>query len=289
MRRVALVILALAACSSDEKKGPAPGGGDPVGAPAKAPTVTRDGKAVEIKAALAVSFGGKAVELTLASYPISCRDAAMGMEPMEESGRTQFRLVLAPMLRPTGASEWAIATTYFRGGNENREGAAIAGGPFDAAKDVAVDIPRTELTSAGQVKQTLVVEGPLVAKGCGIMQRHAAVKPRPQGELTFRIAGQTLPIAGAVLEHQGSDTVLRLATQPIDCSDAGFDSDLVWELYLTGGHPTRAQMRGTVLASQSSQMLRDQVSYDGGELRADYSQTGYAIQIAGRVDALECP
>ena len=43
-------------------------------------------------------------------------------------------------------------------------------------------------------KETVTVEGPLVAKGCGVFTGDRAAKPRPQPDVTFSVAGQTLPI-----------------------------------------------------------------------------------------------
>jgi hypothetical protein len=285
VRRVVLLV-AMAACtkaSSDEKRQQDPG---------DALVVTRDGTPVRMTSAIVLSRGGQAIELTLSTAPLDCATAGQRMEPMAEE-ETLIRIVIAPLVRASGPPEWSIAKTYFRGGNDSRERGAIAGGPFDATHDVSLTLPKLELTSAGLTKETVTVEGPLVAKGCGIVAGDRAPKPRPQPGVTFSVAGQTLPILGAVLETKPGHRVLRLATQPIDCDDPGFDADLAWELYLDGDQPSRAQLAGAILASQSSQMLRpdSKVTVRLGppiEVDADYAQTGLPVRVKGTVDALAC-
>jgi hypothetical protein len=300
----AYLALALAALAGCEKSAPpsaggggsAPGQAAPAGAggdPGAGLVVTREGKPVRMTSAVALSRGGGAIEITMSTRPLDCQSAGLGMEPMDET-QTQVRVVIAPLLRASGASEWAVSRTYFRGGNDDRERGAIAGGPYDASKDVSVTLPKLELHSAGKHKETVTVEGPLVAKGCGVVPGDRAAKPRPQPDVTFSVAGRTMPVLGAVIERRKSaTTVLRLATHPLDCRDYGLDADLVWELYLDGDQISRAQLRGALLPSQSSQMLRatDKVVAHLGPpttIDADYQQLDLPVRVTGPVDALVC-
>ena len=131
--RPTLCLLLLTACGSESSSSSKPSGSGGTATPpppAKAPTITRGGKPVSVQSAVAISYGGSAVDLVFASYPNSCKDAAMGMEPMDEQ-RTSLRLTLAPLLAKDGSQEWAIASTYFRGGNHNQRGAAVTRGLLD--------------------------------------------------------------------------------------------------------------------------------------------------------------
>ena len=294
MKRWVIALGLIAACGkADEKKGGGGGGGG--GAkPAKVPTVTRDGKPVEIQGAVAVGFGGSAVEITLASYAISCKDAAMGMQPMDDT-KTFARVTIAPLLQKDGSSTWAVSGTYFKGGNVSKEVARIEGGPFDPEKDVDVTLPHLELESAGQDKETLVIDGAVVAHGCGVMWHDPRGRTpiRPQKDMTFSIAGKEMPILGAVIDRSRPDEpVLRMATGPLSCDDMGFDDDIVWELYLDGsGKVTRGQLRGGILGSQSSAMIREGVTVELGppvEVTAEYDSVGYPIRARGTVEPLEC-
>jgi hypothetical protein len=301
MRRVVILVAVLAACNGKKDDGKRAGvpkvkvqvvaGGGPGAAAGKGPSVTRDGKPVEIVSTYAVSHGGSAIELVFSSYPTSCHDAAFGMEPMDQA-RMMARVTIAPQLGPDGKMQWGVAKTYYRGGNAEVS-VPVAGGPFGPDQDVKLTLPHLEMRSAGEPKETVTVEGPLEVKSCGADARDGAAKPRPQADVTFSIAGQTMPILGAVLQHERGDDVVRLATGPLDCQDLGFDDDVVWELYLTGGKVTRAQLRGAILDGQSSEMLeggKATATIDGTTITiaADYDQTGYAIEVNGKVDAVEC-
>jgi len=256
-----------------------------------------DGKPVTFKSAVALSRGGRAVELTLATYKLDCDSAARGMTPFDRD-KLLVTVVVSPVLRSTGAEEWTVTKTIYQGDNNARPRGAVVAKAIDPRRTVELKLPPLSLDSATKPTKTVELEGRVFATGCGERRRPgSSAKPRRQKRLTFSVAGMPLPIEGAVVERSSRGETIRLSTQPLDCEGLGVDADAVWELRRDENY---AMLRGNIFTRQMSQSFsvrnKEPVvkvrSTKAGvvliDLEGKYRQLGYDVVVSGTVKALSC-
>lgn len=206
------------------------------GAPATRPagfTATGTRKAApafDYRWAIAYRYAGSRVlHVELSTHARTCGDVGADERALAD-GESIAEIALAPQIGKTGPSGWAVmqvadqvATGTASYVLARRADARVDAG--DPAKEVRVVVAHAKPSSPGE----LVVEGAIVAQGCGVFPDHWAaadpdLKPRPQAGLTLEIDGQKLAVNGAL--HFGSRKQIVLSTHPLSCTGEAVEPDV---------------------------------------------------------------
>jgi hypothetical protein len=243
MRIVILGLFVLAACgekkAKDEPKaaddpGPVlhshPGGGKQAraartGEPRPQPKVTAtvDGKPVEMKGAFAWLDPGGSLQLLVTSVPATC-EWATGKMRMLEDGEEDFSAILGKMLQPDGSFAWQMRqVSYGANTRAGGVGPATVVGEVTPGQPVAITLgfEQKSVAFGDEVAKTIKVDGTIDALGCGepAPDDVGVVPPPPAQAGTMTVAGQKLPIAGAVIEQKPSgERTIVLSSGAATCS-----------------------------------------------------------------------
>lgn len=185
-------------------------------------TAKVDDKELILDSALAFSRGGSALHITLSTHPIPC-DKIAGAGFKLEPGEFVVDFTLAPVFQPGGKIVWKI--TGSRLGDVTRQGAlgdvtVLLADPRRTVKieldDVALVFPPTKL----------VLDGTLVAAGCGVIPLTERAKVRPQKAMRVELNGKRRVINGASVATIKGKRTLRLTTEPHACDKGVQGSDM---------------------------------------------------------------
>lgn len=305
---LSLSTVALAGCGGSAPPAETPPTAAPAPSPAQpAPTPTEDdpklaasldGAAVELKFAVASSPGGSAIELRVGSYDFGCPGQGGGMVPDDGMSVT---LTLAPTLGKDGQRDWRVVYSSFDGSSrQSDQGSVTVKG--DATKGAIVTLPKLEFVGAGEKPRTLTLSGATRARGCGApAPRDGDPAPAPQDHFTLTIAGQTLPIVGALLERRaGGEDTLVLSTSPLSCERQPWNVDAILAVTARKGAPDSAFLRGALFTAQMSAGFGSAQTppkwalgkeKDGRvevTFAAKWEHTGYPIDANGKLDVPAC-
>ncbi len=242
-----------------------------------------------IRSILAHSQGGRALQLTFSTHPLSCQDLrrrGMLLEPDE----TAFDITLAERLAPDGGRAWAI--TRVRLGMTSRRGnlgeATVSAD--DPNKTVQAAVKLTLVNPPGRAgsdtPRSLRLDGEVTALGCGLMTHFKTSDARFQKELQVDVAGARIPIHGATLTKSPKGIVLQLSSEPHNCSAGPVGADLAIALTLNAEREavTEAKLSGYLLPATLRSAVNDEgiaarlsTDSDGGD--------GTTVQLSGAVTA----
>ncbi len=266
-------------------------------------------KPVVMKTLLAYSHGGRALLIVASSAQPKCKDYA-GMGRRLAKGEVYFNLTISPMLQKDGKEKWGITYGHFGGMSRQSSFGTVSVSASDPSKEVRVKLkfdfkaPEVKMKGFEKPQQLLKVDSELVAKGCGRMQKYAKAKPRPQKQLSLKVAGKAFAVQGATLKKSGEKHTLRLTTQPVSCTTGSIGSDVVVELKLEGKplKVNHAYLAGDLFGSQYNSAPGDKPMKvkASGPLDGDGEVTialdgkvdnvvGYSVELAGKVVAQRCP
>jgi len=271
--------------------------------------VTVDNKPTAMDYAIARTFGGETVQLTLTDFPINC-DFLRGEFQSYPTGGTIVEALLGPALSRDGQARWELAQFQY-GINFEIAPDGRGGVVRQDAKGVLVLLDvgwRTRGNEFINEPSRLVdVSGSVTAEACGVIPMDSKAKPREQSNLRVTVAGREFTIRGAVIVAEADGSYeLVLSTQAKSCSRVVTyaDVDLTLDLrdsplriagtQLTGAAFRNVQLRGP---QADSGIDGTEISMNGplagtGLAKLTLSATteifGYAVTVSGKVEALRC-
>lgn len=269
--------------------------------------VTVDDKPTAMDYAIARTFGGETVQLTLSDVPINCDSLRAATYPAEG---TIVEALLGRVLSRDGQARWGLAQVHSdmslkiapdgRGGVVRQDAKGVL---------VLLDVGwRTRGNEFINEPSRLVdVSGSVTAEACGVIPMDSKAKPREQSNLRVTVAGREFTIRGAVIVAEADGSYeLVLSTQAKSCSrvvtyaDVNLTLDLrdsplrIAGIQLTGAAFRNVQLQGP---RADSGIAGTEISTNGplagtGLAKLTLSATteifGYAVTVSGKVEALRC-
>ncbi len=238
---------------------------------------------------LAWTSGGRAVHVAFDPDPTTCAD--IGLVHLPSKGAV---VEIAPALRRDGTESWRVVHWWFANtSNNGDEGPVSITG--DATSSLAIAFPPGfTLTSDGV---NLALPGTVTATGCGQIPALPAA-PEVAGA-SLVVAGQPVPVRGAILLERFGDALLVVGDAPIACSTYAFDSDLHYEIALPKGGQGFAALSGWRAPSTPTTTYQkvDGVALKVGKttngsapvvVASNLDLVGYTVALAGSFPALDC-
>jgi hypothetical protein len=204
----------------------------PDAAPAVSPKLRLvvDGAPREIASVIATPEHDGQVEVQITTFPYSCKEWVEGFRDTKFDDEITISLDFHPHLAPDGQRGWALVggafqstTSSAQDGGEPFPGAVLDPSPggkstFEIVRDAE---------TLGDPKRTMHLEGTVEALGCGPL-RWKAPPPAPPPVLpgaSLTVAGQAIPIGGAMVIAGKTGRQLVLSSSPPTCVEGSGDVD----------------------------------------------------------------
>lgn len=251
--RVALALVALAACDDTSRAGPkarpesaAPvvsASAPPSSVPPPTPTtrpgpkatrvvVTMNGVEKTLDHAVAKLVDPSFVELRIGAKEPSCEKA--------DAGSDVLTVWISNLLAPDGSRRWAPGVSFYRYGGAGPSKLTLE--TMDPTREVAgslaLDIAFKEENGGFHA------EGPFAARGCG----DPGLAPSSPGDVSMRVAGVAFPLRGAVIHMSPSaKPSLELGSSPCECNGDPCRGEVVFRATLDGDRVVDASLEGSAL------------------------------------------
>ncbi len=268
--------------------------------PQKALTVTVDGKAIPMVAALARKRADGAQEISVFSVP---QDCSLLEHDGHEMSPGEFNVTLGQRLAPDGAITTVVASSWYEGMTRSDLNVPTkTTGEWAPGKPFGVDVDFTS-DSAGANKTALVAKGTIDALVCPD-EAPRADSPAPKlpepMKATLEIAKKSLPIRSAGLKKDGERVDLILSTGGDACSWKEAKGELMITFayqHAKDDAPWQATLGGTLPSASMDQTfdkkkvkITPRPDAPGAyELQAELEVVKYPVKISGTVDAKLCP
>jgi hypothetical protein len=293
------IALALVACNS-RKEEPAQQVAQKVTEPPApaAPTfdklhVTVSGKPLAVTRAMIKRMPSGRSQVFLGNYSATCQEL---LDNMFEGGKDHVDILAntATRLAPDGSQSTIVSDLSFDGPGEVADGSKASVTSFDGKSvDVALDFKGT-----GMAKAPVEVHGSFAAENCGDQRKDSNGVPKAAhpSTATITIAGKQLPLRGAIRK----DGDVMLSVSPRDCSSwnpwAEMRLDRKFGQWRVSGDWFGQEYSNTVedpMAKVKVVAGAKGTSADGPTVQLELSGTGkvekYAVAIAGKIEAIDCP
>lgn len=256
--------------------------------PAQPPLHARlDGQDAAFRGFIAKAYGDNELELGFARQALDCGSSRKAYDAQV----TLDRVVL-----PSGERQWIVRQASYVNGIKSADyGAATVAG--DPSGTLSVVLPKIVIDSSKEPK-LFELWGGLVAKGCGDVAKNPA-QPRPQAGAKLRLAGQELPVRGAILKREPSGDELVVSTSALDCSGQIVEGEDLQVRVQRGKAEAYVSLRGALNGTHTSMTLHKKEQLP--ELQVGPVKGGVApvtvelsleraprLELSGAVDALVC-
>ncbi len=302
MRR-ALFVVVVACGGGDKPAEPGVASSDPGSAtpPAQKPvaapvglTVTSAGKAIPMQRAFIVRRSRQHWRLLVSDSEGTCDEARAGAIT-SKPGATTFSVGFAKVLKPDGSEPIEVYDFWTSTlGKSPRSFTGVTFEPYiEGEGEMTVSLPRLEMAAEGVEGSTFVAQGAVTAQNCGVDEPAVKLKATHVSAATLTLAGKQFEIKGAVLHG----TEIALSTEPLDCDTTGASAEIElrhdadeWSLL---GTRIGEVIKAKELPGTTFKVGAEGTSADGKIAAVAISGKskigGYKIELAGKVEALDCP
>lgn len=259
---------------------------------------------VKFASARAHTRGGTTITVELNTTELGCDTLGKARYDVPE-GEKRAELAVQEVFRPDGTKQWRVVYGWYANSTSTGDqGPATVTG--DATKGVSITLPPGFTVGRDP---GLVLNPTLTAIGCGDHPQKMVRGDAPDGTpeaadrdlsgLKLTIAGNTVPLRGAILMGTGDDQRLDFSTGGMSCYALWSEADINYSVDLPKSNSGSAFFSGTKMPSQNtdSYEAKDKPIITlgkpvNGEMPLDiqlaYDHNGYPISLRGKATVLDC-